>query len=134
MTGIPAPVRSWWSEPFWDGLDRGVFLLQRCAVCGVRPGYPKPRCPACGATDLTFEPSSGLGTVYTATTVVANPPSTFLGELPYVLVVVELDEGVRYLARYEGDHEPKCGDRVRAVFEPRPDGVRVPTFAAAGAA
>lgn len=125
---VPEPVRSRWSEPFWEALSRGEFLLQRCSSCGAFQGYPKPVCRSCAGNDLTWTASTGRGTVYTHTTVVTNPPSPFLDQLPYSLVIVELDEGVRYLARFSGDAEPTCGQRVRCV---RPDGVLVPTFAAA---
>ena len=88
-------------------------------------------CRQCGSVDLGWQDSSGRGTVYTFTTVVANPPTPFVPELPYTLVIVELDEGVRYLARWSEAQPPECGMAVEAVYEPRADGTLLPAFAPA---
>lgn len=128
---LPKPVVPSWSEEFWAGLERGEFLLQRCNKCGALQGYPKPLCIRCANIDLGWLVSSGAATAYSWTTVVANPPTPFVAELPYTLVIAELEEGVRFLARYTGDVEIRCGLSLRVSFEDRVDGVRLPTYVAA---
>jgi hypothetical protein len=128
---LPKPVITSWSAEFWAGLDRGEFLLQRCNECGAFQGYPKPLCRQCGSRDLGWVVSSGEAVVYTWTTVVANPPTRFVAELPYTLVIADLAEGVRFLVRYTGETPVRCGLALRVSFEERHDGVRLPTFVAA---
>lgn len=129
---MPKPVISRWSEEFWAGLDRGEFLLQNCNECGTLQGYPKPRCKACGSTDLGWLPSSGTATVYSWTTVEANPPTPFIPDLPYTLVIAEMAEGVRILGRCTGAEHMRCGLPLRVDFADRADGVRLPAFVATG--
>lgn len=126
----PQPVHTRWSEEFHRGLANGEFLLQLCERCKAYQGYPKPLCHRCGHDQFDWRPSTGRGRIYSFTSVESNPPTPFVADLPYVLVIVELDEGVRYLARYSGDRPAECDLSVRAVFEQRNDGVRVPTFTA----
>lgn len=129
---LPVPVTTTWSEKFWEGLDEGRFLLQRCAHCHVLQGYPKPLCQSCGKQEFDWVESSGRGRVYSHTTVENNPPSPFIPALPYTLVIVELEEGVRYLAGWAGSEPPSCEQPIEAVYEPRGDGVLLPRFAPAG--
>ena len=128
---MPKPIVTSWSAEFWAGLKRGEFLLQRCNACEELQGYPKPLCHRCGSRDLGWIVSSGDAVVYSWTTVVANPPSPFVPELPYTLVIAELAEGVRFLVRYVGDAPVRCGLALRVSFDERHDGVRLPTFVAA---
>jgi uncharacterized OB-fold protein len=129
----PVPVVTRWSERFWEELGEGRFVLQRCVDCTRFAGYPKVFCPHCHSDALEWVESPGTGTIYTFSTVTANPPSTFADELPYTIAIVELDEGVRFLSRLV-NVEPDAvacdlpvrlviereGDRVMPLFEPAP--------------
>ena len=55
---------------------------------------------------------------------------TWAGDVPYVVAVVELDEGPRLLANIveASTGSLAVGDRVEAVFEDRPEGVTLPMF------
>jgi len=58
---------------------------------------------------------SGRGTVYSYTTVY-NPPAGFEGTAPYVIAIIELDEGVRLTAQLTDlDDEPEIGMPVEMV-------------------
>jgi uncharacterized protein len=87
----PTPV----SQHFWDALRDERVELQRCDDCGRWVYYPRSRCPACLSDRLTWAPVDGLGTVFTFT--VAEQPTAppFADEVPQLLAVVELAEGVR---------------------------------------
>ena len=91
----PLPRRTPTSAPFWDGLDADRVRIQRCDACGVWVHYPRTRCPECLADRLEWHDVSGHGTVLTFT--VARQPTArpFADEVPQLLAVVELDEGVR---------------------------------------
>jgi uncharacterized protein len=129
-TAQPSPVTTRWSERFWEGTEAGELLLQRCLDCGKFVGYPKVFCPHCYSHELEWVRSAGHGTVYTYSSVVANPPSTFVDELPYTIVLVDLDEGVRFLSRLI-DVEPdeiRCGMPVEVTFVAHEDGKMMPFF------
>ena len=112
---VPTPV----SQPFWDALREERVALQRCDACGRWVYYPRSRCPACLSDRLTWTPVDGLGTVYTFT--VAEQPTAppFADEVPQLLAIVELTEGVR-LSTTLVDVEPdaiRVGLPVAPVFD-----------------
>jgi uncharacterized OB-fold protein len=129
----PKPITTSFSQEFWEGMDRGELRIQRCHSCGALQGYAKPSCLACASTDLGWEAASGEATVYSWTRTEANPPTPFVPELPYTLVIAELAEGPRMLALLAGGDPGgqsglECGEALRAIFVDRADGVRLPTF------
>ena len=79
--------------PFWAAAAEGRLLYQECPTCGNRQFYPRPLCTACGA-DPEWAEASGHGTVHTYTVVRQYGAPPFKDELPYVVAVIELDEGV----------------------------------------
>ena len=115
----PMPTPDDVSRPYWDGLRRGEVVLQRCDSCRKVQFYPRPACRYCGSQELTWETLSGRGSVYTYTIVHRAPFEAFAGDVPYVLAVVELDEGPLLLSTIEGI-EPEAvevGMRVVAMFD-----------------
>jgi uncharacterized OB-fold protein len=52
----------------------------------------------------------------------------FAGDLPYTLVIVDLDEGPRALGRYRGEAPLALGLPVRVGFEGGHEGVPLPFF------
>jgi len=121
---LPQPTAD--TQPYWDAARKSQLLLQRCNACGRYQFYPRPYCVKCLA-DISWVPSEGRGRIYTYT-VVHRPPSPALERrIPYTVVVVDLDEGVRMLANLvEG--VPAVGARVRVTFEKISDDVTLPQF------
>lgn len=78
---------------FWEGTRKGELRVQRCGACGALRQPPGPVCPACHALKPAYDVVSGRGTVYSY--VVHRHPPVPGRELPILLVLVELDEGVR---------------------------------------
>jgi uncharacterized OB-fold protein len=78
---------------FWEGTRKGELRVQRCGACGARRHPPGPVCPTCHAMRPTYDVVSGRGTVYSY--VVHRHPPVPGRLLPILLVLVELDEGVR---------------------------------------
>jgi uncharacterized protein len=91
--------------------------FDECPSCGRRWTLPRTGCPSCGATPRRSV-SSGHGSV--AAVSVVHPRSGEPGE-PFVLLLVDLDDGVRVMGR--GVPGLVVGTRVRASVE---DGL--PTF------
>lgn len=113
----PLPVPDADSEAFWEGLRQGVLLYQRCAACGHAQLYFRAMCRACWSRSLEAVPASGQGTVYSFTIVHQVGRPALDAETPFTLVLVDLDEGPRVLARLAADAGATAiGDRVRAGF------------------
>ncbi len=118
------------AEPWWEGTARGELRYQRCDDCGATIFYPRSLCPECFSSRISWKVSAGEATVY-AVTVVHRPPDPRLAsEAPYVLGLVDVDEGFRMLTRIV-DADPAevaIGQRVRLVFRKSPDGKNLPCF------
>jgi len=93
----PLPAPDAVSAPWWAGAAAGRLLYQACPACGHRQFYPRPICTACGA-DPEWAEASGRGVVHTFTVVRQYGQPPFKDELPYVVAMIELEEGVRMLA------------------------------------
>lgn len=79
---------------FWDGCADGALLLQHCRSCD-RPWYPAQRnCPRCQGSDIDIVAASGRGRL--ASYVINHRESPGF-EAPYVIALVDLDEGPRML-------------------------------------
>jgi len=95
------PVPDAVSIPFWEGIADGVLRVQRCGACGRHVFYPRAVCPYCDASELDWVDASGRGQVHSFTVVHRAPPD-YRDEVPYVVALVELDEGVRMMTRIVG--------------------------------
>ncbi|HZN13796.1 MAG TPA: Zn-ribbon domain-containing OB-fold protein [Acidimicrobiales bacterium] len=96
MDGRPLPQADNVSEPFWSAAAEGKVLYQECPACGHRQFYPRAMCTNCAA-DPEWREASGRGTVHTFTVIRQNWASPFADELPYVVAMVELAEGVNMM-------------------------------------
>jgi uncharacterized OB-fold protein len=88
-------------RPFFEAAARGELRYQRCPACGHVQFYPRPVCTACGA-DPEWATASGRGTVHTFTVVRQNFMPPFKDELPYVVAMIALEEGVRMMGNVTG--------------------------------
>jgi uncharacterized OB-fold protein len=125
----PLPRISAEARPYWAACLEGELRHQACRGCGKVQFYPRALCAGCGATDLEWRRSGGLGVVYAVTVVYRAPSEPFRADVPYAVALVDLDEGFRMMANVVGD-DPEgvaIGDRVRVVFEMRGE-VALPQF------
>ena len=99
-TGIPVPVPSARSRPFWDACREARLVLPLCASCGTRALRAFAACSQCHETTLAWAPSDGRGSLY-SWTVVWRPPHPAL-VVPYAPAVVTLDEGWWFLSAVVG--------------------------------
>lgn len=123
----PGPTADRDNAFFWEGVAEGELRLQRCAGCGRLRHPPGPMCPSCRSFDWTVEPSTGRGTVYSA--IVARYPELPGFVYPYVVALIELEEGVRVVANVRGA-EPgmvDIGAPVELFFEDHGE-FRLPQF------
>lgn len=92
----PLPAADHVSQVFWEAAARGELVYQECPRCGHRQFYPRAACTACAA-DPEWKQASGRGTVHTFTVIRQNWAEPFRGMLPYVVAMVELEEGPRMM-------------------------------------
>jgi len=106
-------VPRYWRETKY----RYRLLGEMCAECG-KVFFPRGAvCPGCGSADLEEVKLRETGRVVTWT-VVRNPPAGYEKYSPFVVGLVELDDGVRVLSQIvdvELD-EVETGMRVEAAF------------------
>jgi uncharacterized OB-fold protein len=116
------------AEPFWNATREGRLLLPWCTACARPVWYPREVCPRCLGSTLEWRESQGRGVVYACT--VEHKAQTRALAAPYVVALVELDEGVRLLSNVVGRPPERIavGDRVRVTWEPLSDGRRLPLF------
>jgi uncharacterized OB-fold protein len=89
------PVVSSDTAFFWEGTAAGELRIQHCPTCGRLRHPPGPMCPSCGADKQDWIVASGRGTVFSY--VVHHHPNVPGKTLPFVVALVELEEGVRML-------------------------------------
>lgn len=99
-------------HPYRAGLQAGVLRYQRCAACGAAQTGTRDACSGCGGTRLGWHDAAGRGTVHALTVVHRAPSEAFAALVPYTLVLVDLDEGVRVMAH--GTPGLAIGQRVAA--------------------
>jgi uncharacterized OB-fold protein len=95
--GFPIPVPDADTQPFWDACARGELLIQRCGSCRKWLWQPRPICSTCQTPDPVWTRVSGDGVI--ASWLVMRPPTlpAYAGMVPFVLLLVELKEGVRLI-------------------------------------
>ena len=113
------------SEPFWRAAARHELVVQRCRRCRAHQFFARPLCLGCQATDLEWVSATGLGTIYSMTTVRRQVSPDF--PVPYVNALVDLDEGPRLLTTIVGG-ACAIGDRVRVVWKDSPNAPPLPLF------
>jgi len=116
------------SQVFWDGCARGVLLYQRCASCTAAIFDPADRCRRCLATNLEWAESAGAGSIATWSTVWRPVIPSY--DVPYVVAVVDVDEGYQIVTNIVGcDHtEVRSGLRVEVTFHTDEDRFALPYF------
>jgi uncharacterized protein len=125
---IPDPV----TRPFWESLKAHAIELQKCGGCGRFVYYPRAVCPACLSDDLAWTPVSGRGVVHAFTIPGRHPNPAFAARLPYVVALVELEEGPRILSNLVAvDPTPdavKIGMPVEIVYDDVTEEMTLPRF------
>jgi len=130
----PDPIVSVWAKYFWDAAKENKLVIQKCDACSDMIFYPRIACPNCGADKLSWVEVSGRGKIYTYTVVESNAPSAFVADMPFVLAVIELDEGVRMMSNIV-DCDPysvECDQPVQVAFEKRNENFTLPVFRPVG--
>ena len=120
------------TRAFWEAASEGRLIIQRCGACGHHQFYPRPLCLECESPAMDWVEAAGDGTIYSMTTVHIAVSPDF--EPPYIVALVELDEGPRLLSLLVDDGGElltggaAIGDRVRIAWRPREGAPQLPVF------
>ena len=130
IDSLPEPTPNGDSLPYWNAARERRFVLRACKSCGKKHFMPRYLCPHCWSDDLEWVESKGGGTVYSFSVVHRAPTPTFAAKVPYVIAMIDLDDGPRMFANVIGADalDVAIGDRVKLTFEDRGDGAMLPQF------
>ncbi|NQT73109.1 MAG: Zn-ribbon domain-containing OB-fold protein [Chloroflexi bacterium] len=119
------------NQGYWDAVKNHKLVLQYCTKCNRFIHPPRPMCPTCRSQDtMEWKESSGKGILYSYVMFTSPKMAYPAYELPYAVVLVELEEGVRIVTNtheIEPD-EVQIGLPVEVMFEDLPDGQTVYRF------
>ncbi|MBS1676372.1 MAG: Zn-ribbon domain-containing OB-fold protein [Actinobacteria bacterium] len=135
MSGaVPEPTPD--TLPFWEAAGRGVLSIQRCIDCAAHFFYPRDHCPTCLGDRVEWTEVSGRATLHTYL-ICHDPAPGFENDVPYVIAIVELEEGPRMMSNIVGvEPDPELLPLdlpLEVVFEER-NSVVLPFFRPAGPA
>ena len=105
--------------------------MPRCDDCARFWFPPSLLCPHCGSDRSGWHEVSGCGRVFSYVVVHRVYHPGFADEVPYVVAVIELDEGPRMISNVIGIAPDKvaCDMRVQVAFEDIAGEATLPKFA-----
>ncbi|MEA3025475.1 MAG: uncharacterized protein QOF91_760 [Alphaproteobacteria bacterium] len=126
----PLPVPSPESAIFWQAARNHRMLLPHCNKCGKFWFPPSCLCPHCLSDDIGWREVSGRGRVHSFVIVHRVYHPAFISEVPYVVAVIELDEGPRLLSNVVNVKPARvhCGMRVAVTYDDVSAEISLPKF------
>ena len=93
----PIPKLERDTHGYWEHLRKHELVIQRCGRCNAWLWQPRPVCSRCQTPDPVWTRVTGDGVV--ASWMVMRPPTlpAYAAMVPFVILLVELAEGVRLL-------------------------------------
>lgn len=127
------PVPNELTAPYWEAARQHRLAVQRCS-CGRLSHPPVARCPSCAGAEFSWPTMSGRGAVYAFTVVHHSVHPVSAGATPYVIALVELEEGPRLLTNLRGcaPEAVRIKMPVEVVFEDVDPAIALPQFAPRG--
>lgn len=117
-------------RPFFDAARAHRLVVQRCRQCGTCRFPARQSCSRCLGGEADWVPTSGRGTVFSYGVVHQVYHPAFAADVPYAVIVVELEEGVRMTANIVDCplDALRIGLPVEVCFEDRTAEVSLPQF------
>jgi uncharacterized protein len=106
------------SGPFWAGARRGALCVQRCLSCEALRFPPLVGCPECLSRDTEWIDVPAVGSIWSYVVYHRAFQAALKDDVPYTVVVVELDAGPFITGRLAAEHDVTIGARVSAEFVP----------------
>jgi len=116
--------------PFFAAAREGRLVVERCKRCGRRRFPPRPICSECLGRDAEWVSSSGRGKVVSFNVMHQVYHPGFAAEVPYAVVLVELEDGGRMLSNVVDCPLDRLtiGLDVEVTFERVSDEITLPKF------
>ncbi|SVB39977.1 uncharacterized protein METZ01_LOCUS192831 [marine metagenome] len=128
----PVPVPQGESDYYWEKAKAHELWLRNCGDCDQAYFYPRDICPHCFSRNTSWIQASGKGTLHTFAIVHRAPTPAFRDDAPFVVAMVDLEEGVRMPTNLvEVEPDPAnitIGMEVEVVFEDITDEISLPKF------
>jgi len=126
----PLPLPDGFNAEFYRHCREGRLAFQRCDDCGAWRHLPRYMCARCGSERSSWQASSGRGKIFSWTITHQAMHPAFAHEVPYVIAVVELEEGVRLVSRLRGiaPKDVRLDLPVEVELEPVSDDIALPYF------
>ena len=102
MSSMPVPERTEVALPYWEALDRGELVFQRCSGCANAWLPARTECPRCLGPEFSWEKAAGGGRLVSWVVYHRSYHPAFADRLPYNVAIVELDEGPRLITNITG--------------------------------
>jgi len=126
---IPQPNLYINTRSFWEAAKQGKLILQFCPETGNYQHYPRPVSIFTGKRNIEWREVSGKGNIYSFTIVRSSLPGCE-NRSPYVIAIVELEEGVRILCNIHNcdPERVKIGTPVKLYWERLSGDINYPAF------
>jgi uncharacterized OB-fold protein len=126
----PLPIIDNDTKVFWEACNNERLVIQQCQDCSHYIFYPRIICPYCMSEQIEWKEVSGKGKIYSYTVARRPADSNFSDDVPYVIALVELDEGVRMMTNIINIsvEEVQCDLDVEVIFEKVTEDIRLPKF------
>jgi len=117
-------------KPFFAAAAKHELVVQRCTRCGERRFPPREICSRCLARESEWVSASGRGTIFSYNLMHQVYHPGFASEVPYAVVLVDLEDGGRMLSNLVDcpTEKVKIGLPVEVVFDRLSDEVTLPKF------
>ena len=94
----PVPKPDGLNAEFYEHCAKGELCFQRCNECRAWRHLPRSMCAKCGSTAWEWQRSSGRGRIFSWTVTHQAIHPAFAGDVPFAVIVVELEEGGRIVS------------------------------------
>lgn len=119
------------TKPYWDAAKNHKLVIPKAKTTGKSFFYPRAFSPGDDMTeDIEWVESKGKGKIWTFSIHHMGPSKAYKGEPPYVVALIEMDEGVKMMSNVI-DVDVKdvhVGMEVEVVFDDVTDEVTLPKF------
>ena len=123
------------TKPYWESTKNHKLVIPRSKTTGEYFFYPRAVSPGDDMThDIEWVESSGKGKVWTFSIHHMGPSKAYKGDPPYVVALIELDEGVKMMSNVvDVDvNDVTVGMEVEVIFDDVTEEVTLPKFKPTG--
>jgi len=126
----PLPLPNSDTEAFWKACGRHELRFRKCGACAFIRWPPSTYCPRCYSKEMEWITASGKGKIYTFAVYHRVFHPAFKDDVPYVVALVELEEGPFFLSNIVGckPDEVSCGMPVEVIWEDVTEDFTLPKF------